>query len=198
MQLLMSPFSPFVRMARITAREAGIALEEREIATSPLATDAALAAANPVGKIPALIRPEGPTLFDSRVICRFLDAQGGAGLYPEERLWDVLTLEALGHGIAEAAVSMTYEARFRPEALRFDDWTEAQWAKITRGLGALEAQWMGLLAGPLTGGQIAVGAALGYLDLRHGARAWRDEAPALADWAEGIFARPSFAETAPV
>lgn len=197
MQLLMSPASPFVRKVRVTAREAGIALEETEVSTTPLASAPQLVAANPLGKIPALVRNDGPTLFDSRVICRFLDDQGKGGLYPEARIWDVLTLEALGDGISDAAVAMAYEKRLRDADKVSDDWIEAQWAKIARALDALEASWMPLLGGPVTAGQIAVGCALGYIDLRHDSRGWRDGHATLAAWFAKFETRSAMEQTRP-
>lgn len=197
MELLMSPASPFVRKARVVIRETGLPVTERAVTTTPLATDPALAAANPMGKIPALLREDGPALFDSRVICRFLNDQAQAALYPEARLWDVLTLEAVGDGISDAAVAMTYETRFRSAEMVSQDWLDGQWAKVDRTLTAIEGRWMGLLTGPLHIGQISVACGLGYLDLRHGDRGWRAAHPTLAAWADEIFARPSMVDTDP-
>lgn len=169
----------------------------QEVTTTPVATAPDVAAANPVGKIPALIRDDGPTLYDSRVICRFLDARAQAGLYPDHQLWDTLTLEATGDGIMEAAVSMTYEKRLRPEEFWYQPWLDAQWAKIARSLDALDSRWMAHLHGPLDMGQIAVGCALGYLDLRHGDKTWRKGRDALAAWEARFADRPAMRTTAP-
>ena len=168
MKLLMSPPSPFVRKVRVVIRETGQldAIEEVAVTTSALDTDAGLMAANPLGKIPALIREDGPAIYDSRVITRYLDARVGAGLYPDARLWEILTLEATADGIMEAGVLMVYEGRLRPEAQQSPQWVEAQWGKLSRSLDAVNARWMSHLAGPLNMGQIAIGCALGYLDLR--------------------------------
>lgn len=199
MKLLISPASPFVRKVRVLLREAGglAHVEEVAVATTPLATDSAVASANPTGRVPVLIRPDGPALADSRVICRFLDHHLGAGLYPEARVWEVLTLEALADGMADSAVSMAYEVRLRPEERRFEPWIEAQWGKVSRGLDALEARWLSHLAGPLDMGQVAVACLLGYLDARHHARGWRRERPGLAVWAARMAERPSLRDTAP-
>jgi hypothetical protein len=75
---------------------------------------------------------------------------------------------------------MVYETRVRPEEIRYPTWVEAQWTKIQRALDAIEARWMSHLNGPLDMGHIAVGAALGYLDFRHGARDWRKGRETLA------------------
>jgi glutathione S-transferase len=153
---------------------------------------------NPLGKIPALERPDGPTLYDSRVITRYLDDLLTAGFYSAApRLWDTLTIEATGDGIAEAAVLMRYEVHIRPEGSRSPDWVEAQWEKIARALTALEERWMSHLFGPLDMGQIAVACALGYLDFRHADRNWRVSQPAIAAWYAAFDARPSMRATAP-
>lgn len=199
MKLLMSPASPFVRLTRVLIREADITgIEEVAVSTTPLATDSQVAAANPVGKIPCLVRDDGPNLYDSRVICRYLDAtRAGGRFYPETRLWEVLTLEATAHGMAEAAVAMVYEARFKGTDGASGDWIEAQWGKITRALDALEARWMSHLEGPLNMGGIATGAALGYLDFRLSERNWRDGRRALSAWQARMEDRESMKRTAP-
>lgn len=191
--------SPYVRKVHVTLIETGL-IDEVELVSgvnSPMDPDPELTALNPIGKIPALVRDDGGTLYDSRVICRYLDAKAGAGLYPETRVWDVLTLEATADGMLDAALLMVYEARFRPDEKRMAEWIEAQWGKVARGLDALESRWMSHLAGPLDAGQIAVGCALGYLDLRHDARGWRDGHPHLATWYDGFAARPSMQAMVP-
>ena len=186
-------------MAVVTAHETGLIdqITLKTVTTSAFETAPDAAAANPLGKIPALIRPEGGALYDSRVICRYLDARAEAGLYPETRLWEVLTLEATAQGICDSAVSMAYEVRLRSEAEQSSAWIEAQWGKVARALDAIEARWMSHLYGPLHAGHIAVGCALGYIDLRHEIRAWRDTRPALAAWYGKFSERPSMQATAP-
>ena len=153
---------------------------------------------NPLGKLPVLERADGPAIYDSRVICRFLDDLAGGRLYPPKpRLWETLTLEATADGIMDAAVLMIYEVRVRPEGARHGPWVEAQWAKIARALDAVEARWMPHLAGPLDTAQIAMGCALGYLDFRHEARNWRAGRPSLAAWAARFLDRPSMKATHP-
>ena len=196
-----APASPFVRMVEVALRETGLSADiERVQATgTPVAPDRATIALNPLGKIPALERDDGPALYDSRVICRYIDAMSEVSLYPPApRIWETLTLEATAHGIAEAAVLMVYEARLRPEDHRSADWVEGQWSKVARALDAIEARWMSHLAGPLDMAQIAVGCSLGYLDFRHGARDWRAGRPALAGWQAAFDARPAMIETRPV
>ncbi|EAQ26120.1 MULTISPECIES: glutathione S-transferase [unclassified Roseovarius] len=199
MKLISSPLSPFVRKVRVLLLESGLTdqVEVVDVTTTPLETDPQAAAANPLGKIPALVRLDGPAIHDSRVITRYLDARAGGRFYPEARLWEVLTLEAIAEGIMEAALSMTYEARFRPEEMRYAPWVEGQWAKVARALDAVEARWMSHLAGPLDMSHIAMGCALAYLDFRHDTRNWRTGNPALAEWYAGFTARDSMVKTAP-
>lgn len=200
MRLYGSPASPFVRKVRVVLHETGLADRVAFVLASGTALDPGTMplALNPLGKVPCLERPDGPALYDSRVICRYLDDLAGSGLYPgKPRLWETLTLEATGDGIAEAALAIVYEARLRPEAHRRAEIVEAQWTKIARSLDALEARWMACLAGPFDAGQVATATALGYLDFRLGERDWRAGRPALAAWAARTAERPSVASTLP-
>lgn len=200
MQLYQNPASPYVRKVLVVLHETGQLDSVDMIASGGSVVDTSKMplAENPLGKIPTLVRDDGPALYDSRVICRYFDTLAGAGLYPDSRLWEVLTLESTADGILDAAILMVYEARIRPPELYYAPWIEGQWAKVTRTLDALDSRWMGHLAGPLDMGQIAVGCALGYIDFRHGARDWRGERPALADWFAEFSKRPSMEATVPV
>ena len=197
MQLIMSPPSPFARKVRVLLREANLldTVQEVEVSTTPLASHADALAANPTGKIPSLIRTDGPALYDSRVITRYLDDHANSGFYPTARLWEVLTLEATADAIMDAAVLITYESRLRPEDKQYDVWIDAQWGKVSRGVSAINERWMSHLSGPLDMGQIAVGCALSYLDLRHDARNWRNDNLVLAEWHAQFALRPSMVET---
>ncbi|MDU8911380.1 glutathione S-transferase [Aestuariicoccus sp. MJ-SS9] len=200
MKLYYAPTSPYVRKVMVLLHETGqlddVSLENAS--GTPFAPAANLGTANPLSKVPALERPEGCTLYDSRVICRYLDDRAKARLYPEgARLWETLTLEATADGMMDAALLMTYEARLRPEDKRMPDFVDAQWAKIERACAAINARWMSHLAGPLDAAQIAVGCALAYLDLRHDARGWRNGHTALAEWYAAFAERPSMQATVP-
>lgn len=199
MKIISAKPSPFGRKVKVTLIETGLIdhAELAEVATTPMQTDPQVAAANPVGKIPALIRDEGPAIYDSRVICRYLDAQAGAGFYPEARLWETLTLEATADAIMDAAILMVYEHRFRPENMVFDQWLDAQWSKIARSVRALNERWMSHLNGPMDMGHIAIGCALGYLDFRHSERGWRKGNDALDDWFAVFSERDAMKATAP-
>ncbi len=150
MKLFHAPASPFVRKVVVMLHEMGRQDQVTLVPVSgnPLDPGSLPIDLNPLGKIPALLTDHGQTLYDSRVICRFLDAQFQAGLYPQgDRLWDCLTLEATGDGICDAAVLMRYETGVRPESARSPEWLEAQWAKIarawTRWSGAGSTIWTG-------------------------------------------------------
>lgn len=197
MQLIMSPASPFARKCRVLIRETNLmdTVKEVSVTTTPLATPPEVISANPLGKIPALIRSDGPALYDSRVITRFLDDHAGAGLYPTARQWEVLTLEATADAIMEAAVLMTYEGRLRSEAQQSPDWIEAQWDKADRAIRAVNDRWMSHLQGPMDMSHIAVACALSYVDLRHDKRNWRAGNLALGDWHADFASRPSMEAT---
>ncbi|WP_071674394.1 glutathione S-transferase [Nioella nitratireducens] len=199
MTLLSSPASPFVRKVRVVLLETGqddVALQE--VTTTPMATAPEVAAANPVGKIPALMRDDGPAIYDSRVICRYLNARAAADLYPESHIWETLTLEATADGIMDAAVISVYEKRVRPEEFRYQPWLDAQWAKVTHALDALEARWMSHLHGPVDMGHIAIGCALGYLDFRHPDKDWRTGRDSLTAWEAKFADRAAMRATLPL
>lgn len=193
-----SPTSPYVRKVMILLHETG-QLDQVTLSPaggSPVDPGTIPVGLNPLGKIPALERPDGCTLYDSRVICKWLSDRAGGALYPAApRLYESLTLEATGDGILDAALLTRYETFARPEALRWDAWIDGQWSKITRSLDAIESRWMGHLAGPLCIGQASVISALGYLDFRFAGRDWRTGRPALTDWAVRMGERPSIKAT---
>ena len=200
MRLLYAPASPFVRKVTMTARIKG--LTDRmtlEHADTRGLHNAALEAANPLSKIPALVLDDGTSLYDSRVICEYLDTLAPAPvLFPPSGMarFRMLTRAALADGIAEAAVLQVYEKRFRPEAIWSADWVARQQKKVDGGLDELEAHppvW----TGESTYSDIATAAALGYLDLRFD-RSWRNCRPKLAAWLEAFAAAvPAYNETLP-
>ncbi len=198
MKLLMSPASPFVRKVLVVLHETDqiddVALQTVQAGVG--ITEAALKAANPVGKIPALMRDEGPTLYDSRVICRYLDSRAGTRLYPENG-WDTLVMESTADALMDAAVLMVYEGRFRPEEKQSQDWVDNQWTKVEGALDALNSRWLSHLEGPVDIGHIAVASALGYLDFRHDSRGWRSGRNGLSDWYARFAERDSMRATMP-
>ena len=199
MKLIYSGASPFVRKVVALIHETGQVddVELVGVKTTPVNTATEAAAANPLGKIPSLVRDDGPAIYDSRVITRYLDARKRAGLYPEARLWEVLTLEATADGIMEAAVLVTYEGRVRPSEEQSETWVNAQWAKAASAVKVVNDRWMSHLNGPMDMSHIAVGCALGYLDFRHDARNWRAGNDALAAWYSEFATRDSMVASAP-
>lgn len=201
MRLYHSPTTPYGRKVMVALHETGQLGDVTliPVAGSPLEPGSLPVAQNPSGKIPTLELEDGQVLYDSRVICRYLDARAGGGqLYPAAPLlWRTLTLEATADGILDAALQMVYEARMRPADKQYAAWVEAQWTKVARALDALNLQWATHLAGPLDMGQLAVACALGYLDFRLDARAWRQARPTLAAWYAAYSQRDSLIATAP-
>lgn len=200
MKLFSSPTTPFGRKATVVMLEAGLNDRIDVVMVAGTAIDPGTMPVehNPLGKIPALLCDDGRTVYDSPVICRYLAELAMPDLYrPGPAIWDSLTLEATADGIMEASVLMVYEARLRPEELRYGPWVEGQWAKIARTLDVIEQRWTHHLTGPLDIGQIAMGCALGHLDLRHAARNWRTGRPKLAAWAAEFAVRPSMIATQP-
>lgn len=197
MKLHYAPTSPFVRKVMVLLHETETldSVELHNVATTPYAPSADVRASNPLAKIPALERGDGPALYDSRVICAYLDERAGAGLYAAG--WDAKILEATADGIMEAAVLMTYEMRLRPEDKQSPEWIKAQLGKVLGACSALNARWMSHLQGPLDMGQIAVGCALAYVDFRHPDAGWRSDNEALADWFAAFESRASMQATRP-
>ena len=199
MKLYHSPLSPYVRKVMVVAHEAGLLdrIETVDGSGTPLAPNDETVATNPLGKIPALVAEDGTTLFDSRVICRYLDHLGGAGLYPAgDAQFAALTREALADGIMDAAILAVYEWRLRPENLRFQPWVDAQRGKVVRGVEEL-GRHLDALSGQLTIDKIAAGCALAYIDFRLPDLNWREANAELADWYEDFSGRQSMKATAP-
>jgi glutathione S-transferase len=200
MKLHFGPTSPFVRMVRVTAHEAGLADKITLIETGPLPPDQVherLTADNPLGKIPCLVTDHGHALYDSRVICEYLAHHAGReDLLPDEpvKRFRVLTLQALGQGIAEAGVSCRYETAIRPSELMWRGWADRQKARILAALDEAPRSFGGEL-NDVTLGTIALACALGYLDFRFGEWSWRDGRPELTAFFASFSQRPSMQAT---
>lgn len=200
MQLSYSPTSPYVRKVMVVLHETG-QLDDVTLVRpvlNPFDFDPALVAVNPIAKVPALITDEGQIIYDSRVICGYLDARVQAGLYGSGAThWGIRTLEATADGIIDAAFNMAVEVRFRPEQIRSTEWMEGQWTRIMHGVAALDAKWIDHLTGPMDIGHIAVACALDYLDTRHSTRDWRNGHQNLAAWSKNFSKHPSMIATHP-
>lgn len=202
MKLFHSPTSPYVRKVMVLAIEKGIdgQIEKMPTSASPIAREANLTSKNPLGKVPCLLTDDGTALFDSSVICQYVDSLRAPHLIPTDAKarFETLTLESLADGFLDAGLLMRYEGALRPEAKRWDDWVNGQMGKINGALDALETTYAGKLKGPLTLGQIAVACALGWFDFRYGHVDWRSSRPKLAAFMTEISARPSMQATKPV
>jgi glutathione S-transferase len=193
--------SPYVRKVMAVAIETGLdgRLEPVVRIMTPVKPDANLVAANPLGKIPCLVTDDGAVLYDSRVICEYLDGlHDGPRMFPAAgpARWSALRRQAEGDGILDAALLTRYETFLRPEEQRWVEWIDGQKQKFRRALDSLEgeAEAFGLTVDI---GAIAIGCALGYLDFRFGGEDWRATRPRLAAWFARFSERPSMARTAP-
>jgi len=198
MKLRFAPASPFVRKVMVTAIELGLDQRIDRVPTLPWDPNTDLIDDNPLGKVPALVTDDGLCLFDSPVICEYLDSlHDGSKLYPASgpERWKVLRLQALGDGILDAAVLRIVESR-RPEALRSADWDARQRSVVGRGLDVLERE-AGDLKGETTIVHITTGCILGYLDFRFAGEDWRPGRNRLAAWYAVWAERPSMQQTVP-
>lgn len=197
MKLLMSPGSPYARKARIVAHELGLTDRIECVAVTVGYPENEVTDLNPLGKIPALIQDDGTVLYDSPVICEFLNSLGGGVLFHPSGAarWTAVRRQALSDGILDAAVLCRYEG-MRPEGERSPTWVKRQQAAIVRGLDAMEKE-AGGLSGPVTIGHIAFACALGYLDFRFPDLAWRKGRPTLNAWYSAFELRPSMVATDP-
>lgn len=200
MELWFNQASPFARKVRILAREKGLlsSITERPTIVSPVDTNEELAQRNPLVKIPMLVLDSGETLYDSRVICEYLDSlHDGDKALPAAgaQRFAALRRQALADGICDAAVLCRYEQAVRPESLRWPAWVDGQMRKVQGALEALEVD-AGHWSGAFDLGHMATVSALGYLDFRFGAFNWRALNPKLADWYVLTLRRASVAATA--
>jgi glutathione S-transferase len=123
---------------------------------------------NPLRKIPALVTDDGATIYDSTVICEYLDDLAGGGIIvPREasRRWRVLTNHALAQGLCDSVILIRYETWLRPEALRWSSWIDEHWDKIYSGLAWFD-QNNTELGEPVNIAHLALGSLLGYIDFR--------------------------------
>jgi glutathione S-transferase len=198
MKLRHAALSPFVRKVMVAAHELGLAgrLELVPTTVGPIHGNASLAAENLLMKVPSLVTDDGEVLFDSPVICEYLDSLAGGGiLFPPvgpER-WTALRRQALGDGILDALVLCRYET-VRPEDKRWRGWTDGQMAKAHQGLAAVEAEG---LSGFMTIGHVAIACMLGYLDFRFPENGWRARHARLSAWYAAAAERPAMRLTRP-
>lgn len=200
MKIFYSATSPFVRKCLVCAHELGIfdRLELVSANAHPVNRDRTLVAVNPLGKVPTLVTDEGAVLYDSRVICEYLNSLGDGRLLPAQGSfrWYVLTEQSLADGMLDAAVLTRYETAVRPDNLRWNDWTTGQLDKVACGLSVIEGR-AGALGERIDIGVIALGCALGYLDFRYASLGWRGKYPDTAVWFDRFAKRASMMSTRP-
>lgn len=196
--LYYSPASPYARKCRVTLREKKLQSRVKELVAQPIDEPHFVRGLNPLGKVPALVTDQGQLIADSPVICDWLDETGGAPfLVPRDgdERWRVRTMEALADGILDAALTLRMES-LRPAEFHYPPNRARQADAIDRTLDWLESEFAHWHAG-FDLGDIALGSALGYLDLRFADWGWRAKHPALAAWWKDLAERPSFRDTAP-
>jgi glutathione S-transferase len=195
MTLHWSPRSPYVRKVMIAAHEMGLSDRLNCVRTVVGGTTPhlELMRENPLGKIPTLVLEDGTILFDSPVICEYLDTlHTGPKLYPaagEER-FTALRRHALGSGMIDMGLALLGE-RFRPEEHRSQPHMDLWTLKLRSSVAALEEEAEAIAATPFTIGHVAIGVALGYLDFRFDVLQWRNGHPHLTAWYGTFLARPS-------
>ncbi|MFD2236056.1 glutathione S-transferase [Aureimonas populi] len=196
MRLLCSPASPYSVKVRLAAEHCDLPLELEFVDTTD--QPSGLVAANPLGKIPTLVLEDGGTVYDSRVICEYLDRISGNLLIPQttEQWLQAKRVEALADGVADAAILVVYEERFRPAEKRHEGWTDRQWTRAVRGLDRLEAE-VDKLPEALNIGHFALAAVLGWLNFRFKGK-WEDGHPGLVLFVEDFGRRfAPFTEISP-
>lgn len=197
MKILFSPFSPYVRKCLVVAHELGLndRLGLLPSNAHPIQRDREIIAKNPLGKVPTFFTDAGEVLYDSRVICEYLDDLAGGCLFPKgQARWEALTLHALGDGMLDACLLARYEDVARPEPLRWADWRAAQLDKVETSLAFLDANPQ-TLADRVDIASLTVACVLWYLDLRFPDLGWRDRYSQVATWYAVFSQRPSLAAT---
>ena len=197
LELYTNPMSPCAQKVRIVLAEKGLEWTPHQVSLKDKENlEPWYLKLNPLGVVPTLVH-DGKPVIESSIICEYLDdLHVGPRMFPAsgESRWTALRRQALSDGIMDAAVSTRYETFLRPEPYRWTDWVDGQMGKVRRGLDALEKESPG---DTLDIGTIAIGCALGYLDLRFPHEGWRDSRPVLAAWFEKVSARPSMTRTVP-
>jgi glutathione S-transferase len=199
MLLRHSHTSPFVRKVTVLLHETGLAAQVDTETVDGWTEPVPLTGDNPLSMVPTLVLDDGSSLYDSPVICEYLDQQhAGPRMIPVagEARWRVLREQALADGMLDSAVLVFVETGKRPEGKRWDWWLDLKRRAITRSLDQLERQVLEL-EGRVDLGTIAIAVALAYLDLRGAVGEWRGGRPGLSAWHAGFCRRPSMLATAP-
>ena len=202
MKLHWSSRSPFVRKVMVAAHETGLADRIETVPTLVTMSKANrdLMRSNPLGKIPTLVTNDGSVLFDSTMICEYLDSlHAGMKLFPVDlnQRWRALRWHALGDNLLDTLVLWRNE-QLRPPAQQSPETTEVFELKTRNSLDLLEAESDALARSQFGIGHIAIGVALGYLDFRFARLGWREGHPKIAAWYASFAQRSSARATEPV
>lgn len=197
MKLLYQTHSPYARKALVFALEVGLAdsIEVVPHETSPTAQNEEVFAHNPLGKVPVLICPGGPTLFDSDVICAYLDTQhGGPPLIPVHGIarWQALQLQSVAQGLADAGIALRWETVRRPPQFRYPALADGYARKLISSYDWLERELRA--AASVHVGHIALATALSWLEFRH-LPVFRPGRPRLSAWFDEFESRASMRTT---
>jgi glutathione S-transferase len=197
MKLLYQTHSPYARKALVFAHEVGLAdrLQVIHQETSPTLRNESVFAENPLGKVPVLLRPGQTPVFDSDVICAYLDTlHGGRRLIPPEgeARWQALRMQAVAQGLAEAGIAVRWETVRRPAELRYAPLRDGYIEKLTASYDWLESELDS--ESPLHVGHIAVATALDWLEFRD-LPPFRQGRPRLTAWLDEFVRRPSMCAT---
>jgi len=202
MKLYWSSRSPFVRKVMVFAHECGLADRitcERTLVTMTR-PNTGLLPVNPTGKIPTLVLDDGSVLYDSTLICEYLDSlHGGRRLFPEAgpARWTALRRHALGNNLLDNLVPWRNET-LRPQPQQSPETLAAFELKARNSVAALEREADELAADPVGIGHIAIACALGYMDFRFAGLGWRAGHGRIARWYDAFAQRPSMIRTAHV
>ena len=197
MKLLYQTHSPYARKVLVAAHEIGLAerLEVIHHETSPTRRNEAVYAVNPLGKVPVLLLDDGTVLFDSNVICEYLDGlHHGPKLLPIQAAarYAALRMQALAQGISDAGIAARWDIERRPEALRWPVLADAYRDKIAAACAYLEREIDG---DTVDLGAIAIATALSWIEFRE-VYDFHHDHPRLAAWYERFAQRPSMRATA--
>lgn len=195
--LLYQTHSPFARKVLVFAHEAGLAdrIQVVHHETSPTVRNAVVFAENPLGKVPILLREGLPPIFDSDVICAYLDTLNSrASLIPAsgEPRWQALKVQAIAQGIAEAGIAVRWETVRRPETSRYAPLAEGYTSKLLASYDWLEAS-LDTKADPHVG-HIGLATALAWLEFRE-LPSFRPDRPRLSEWFDAFDQRASMQAT---
>lgn len=200
MKLYYTPTSPFVRKVLVVAHELGLAdrIETVFLRPTPTQADPTLSRSNPLNKIPALVLDDGSALYDSPVICAYLESLAGSSLTPASgpERWRVLRQQALCDGVLDAAILVFYERANRPAELHWAPWLDGQAQKARQGLAALEAE-VASFPEHIDLAQVCAGVTLGWLEFRAPLGPLREDHPRLFAWYDRFRERPSMTATEP-